>query len=249
MTKLLFPRYLLRSFLSLPHLGLLGSLKLLLHRYIGGVFKLRCQTIPTTLNLRGQTSDLSVTYTIVCHRDYDFPEIRDVDYILDCGAYIGVSTLHLKNTLKPKKAIAVEPNPENFNLLALNCDNDDDIRCIHGAIWHDKKMLSIANPNAEKFSFQCSDSVSETASSIIEAHTMSELLADFKDGRILVKMDIEGAEKEIFAENSKWLGMIDYLIMEIHPGCWKAVFDALANYDYDCRFQGENILFILKREK
>jgi FkbM family methyltransferase len=247
MTKLLFPRYLLRSLQAVPHLGLIGALKLLLHRYVGGVFTLRCRTIPTVLDLRGKTSDLSVTYTIVCHRDYDFPEVQDVDYILDCGGYIGVSILHLKNTLAAKKAIAVEPNLENFGLLARNCNSDDSIRCIHGAIWNDKKALFIANPSAEKFAFQCSESASDAAATMIEAHTMSELLENFEDGRILVKMDIEGAEKQIFSADTQWLGAIDYLIMEIHPGCWKTVFDALTGYDYDCRFSGENILFIFKR--
>jgi FkbM family methyltransferase len=247
MKKLLFPRYLLRAMLSVPHLGILGSIKLLAYQYIKKEFVIRCRTVPNPLVLRGRTTDLSVAYTILCHKDYDFQEIRDVAHVLDCGAYIGISTRHLRNTLGAKTAIAVEPNPGNFELLAKNCDGDKTIRCIHGAIWHEKKMLQIANPSAQKYAFKCTEAVNDVSSNPIEAYTMSELLDEMKNGRILVKMDIEGAEKDVFISNPEWLSRIDYLIMEIHPGCWKAVFDAMATYDYDCRFSGENILFIFRR--
>ncbi|MEI7909906.1 MAG: FkbM family methyltransferase [Verrucomicrobiota bacterium] len=247
MRKLLLPRYLLQAVLSIPQLGIVGSLKLLVYRYIKGTFTLQVRNLPSKLKLRGATSDLSVVYTIACHKDYAFPEIRDVDHVLDCGAYIGISTIQLKHELRAQTVTAVEPDPDNFSLLEENCKADPAIRCIHGAIWKDKSPLHIINPGDEKWGFQCAAAGSEADAGSIKSYTVGELLAGLPAGRVLVKMDIEGAEKEVYRANPEWLGRIDYLIMEIHPGCWKAVFDAMSGYDYDCRFSGENILFIFSR--
>jgi FkbM family methyltransferase len=231
--------------MSVPRLGVSGALKTLLHYYRGGRFSIRIRGISDHFQLRGKSSDLGVLYSIACHGDYAFPEIGSVDHVIDCGAYNGISALTILSNFQPKRIIAVEPDADNFDLLSRNCAAEERIQCIHGAIWSDESMLRISNPSDEKWGFQCQADKTGDQAGEIQGYTMWSLIRRLPAGRRLVKMDIEGAEQAVFQNDSSWLREVDYLVMEIHPGCWKNVFDALANYSYDCRIRGENILFVI----
>lgn len=245
--KFLFARYVLRSLLSIPHIGWLGAFKLFIYRYINNEFILKPKCAKEHMRLRGCTTDLSVFYSIVCHNDYFFREIKEVDYIIDCGANVGISTLHLNYIYKAKKVTAIEPDNSNFLLLRENCSHHPNIKCLKGAVWHEKTKLRIENPDAEKYAFKCTEQSDESEHGLVDSYTIDDLIKDSPDQKILVKMDIEGAENAIFKANPGWIHSINYLIIEIHPECWKAVFDQMNNIQYDCRFSGENILFVIDK--
>ena len=64
----------------------------------------------------------------------------------------------------------------------------------------------------------------------------------------IVKLDVEGSEKEIFSENYEgWLPKKKVLIVELHDrmkkGCRKAVFQAISRYDFSLQVAGENLVF------
>ena len=68
----------------------------------------------------------------------------------------------------------------------------------------------------------------------------------------VVKLDIEGAEKEVFrAGFESWLPKTRLLIVELHdrmvPGCSKSLFDAVSKYDFDCETRWENLIFYNKQ--
>jgi hypothetical protein len=67
----------------------------------------------------------------------------------------------------------------------------------------------------------------------------------------ILKLDIEGAEKELFrAGFESWLPNTRLLIVELHdrmvPGCSKALFEAVSKYDFDCETRWENLIFYNK---
>jgi hypothetical protein len=56
----------------------------------------------------------------------------------------------------------------------------------------------------------------------------------------ILKLDIEGAEKEVFSNCDKWLGNVRILMIELHdhlkPGCSSIVYSALAKFNFsECR--------------
>jgi hypothetical protein len=77
--------------------------------------------------------------------------------------------------------------------------------------------------------------------------TIPELLARIPSGRInLLKIDIEGAERELFQANAgEWLSKVDVLVIELHDrfkqGCSKAFYSAICNRDFHQEQVGENI--------
>ncbi|MDP9230281.1 MAG: FkbM family methyltransferase, partial [Bacteroidota bacterium] len=64
----------------------------------------------------------------------------------------------------------------------------------------------------------------------------------------IVKLDVEGSEKEIFSDNyQNWLSRTKTLIVELHDrmkkGCSKAVFSALNHYNFSVSIAKKNLFF------
>ena len=87
---------------------------------------------------------------------------------------------------------------------------------------------------------------------MIEGMTINSLLELKKwDSVDIIKLDIEGAEKEVFSANDlSWLNKTRLLIIELHDrykkDCTKTVFNALNQFDYDAHFHHENIFIFFK---
>jgi hypothetical protein len=79
----------------------------------------------------------------------------------------------------------------------------------------------------------------------VPALSMESLLAMLPSGRAdLVKIDIEGAEKELFSEPHAWLDQVQSMVIELHdryqPGCSRAFFNAVQSFPHE-QWCGENI--------
>ena len=65
----------------------------------------------------------------------------------------------------------------------------------------------------------------------------------------VLKLDIEGSEKEVFEKNvEEWLPFTKMLIIEIHDnmrkGASKSVFTAISKYDFTFTMHHENLVFL-----
>ena len=64
-------------------------------------------------------------------------------------------------------------------------------------------------------------------------------------------MDIEGSEKEVFAQNvDKWLPHVKVMVIEFHDAtvenCAKTFYKALENYNYETKTHRESIVCFMK---
>lgn len=81
--------------------------------------------------------------------------------------------------------------------------------------------------------------------------TVAKLLADSGFDEIdLLKVDIEGAEKEVFAapDVDEWLPKVRVLTIELHDrmkrGCSYEFFKAVSKYRWNFALNGENLIFV-----
>jgi len=139
--------------------------------------------------------------------------------ILDIGAHIGMFSLYA-STLNPEiKIIALEPEPDNFELLKENLKTNHCKNVI-------TKQVALTHTQETKTNLYISKDththsiVSKTDSSIeVNTTTLGKLITQNKLEKIsLLKMDIEGAEFEIIKNLSDetW-NKIQYLVIEYHP--------------------------------
>ena len=115
------------------------------------------------------------------------------------------------------------------------------------ALWSECELLSL-NSQHESWAHQV-EKLNENHAGVVQGITMGVLLKQHHRSSIdILKMDIEGAEREIFSSECGWLSRTNVLIVETHdhikPGCTRALNDAISGLDYERMERGENTIFI-----
>lgn len=163
--------------------------------------------------------------------------------ILDCGANIGLASRYLKHSFPGAKVIAIEPDGENIAILKKNLEGLPDCHVVQAAIWPEDGWVDLERDGLRHSAFRTKATTGGKGS--IEALSIPTIMKRFGLERIgLLKVDIEGAEKELFgAPDLSWLDHVDRVSVELHdlfkPGCGDAFFKAMSRADWTYRFYGE----------
>ena len=83
-------------------------------------------------------------------QEYKFEGASQSPFIIDCGAHIGLSILYFKSLYPHAQILALQPDPLNLELLAINVqqNNLEDIKVIHSAVGsHDEQALLYREPS------------------------------------------------------------------------------------------------------
>ena len=197
---------------------------------------------PMPLILRAQSQDVRVFGQVFLFRQYALNRATP-KAIIDGGAHIGCATVDFAQRYPDAQIIAVEPHRENFALLTENTRLYPNVRCLHGAIWPDQERLRIANPKADSWAFQCEPGGD------VAGYRISDLLTLLNAERLdILKLDIEGAEREVFRapDARQWMDRTDCLLVELHdhhaPGCRHALDTLLATARWTEREQSETVV-------
>jgi FkbM family methyltransferase len=123
---------------------------------------------------------------------------------------------------------------------------------IEAALWSKPENVMLADPDSEKWAFAVRASAGNEAG--FRGVTVEGLMQEFAIERIdLLKLDIEGAEKEIFGSGTTcWLDRVEVIAIELHdryrPGCAQAFYSALHGRNYLQEIRGENIFIRLSHD-
>jgi FkbM family methyltransferase len=216
------------------------------------------------VHFRPDTSDRRVINQIIVDRDYDlrrstrFPEImRFLDrqrrrglrpLIVDAGANIGISALYFALAFDAAVVVAIEPEPGNFALLRSNAAGFD-IECLQAALASSEGMARVFDPGWEAWGFR----TERHSEGDIPCVTVDMVYRQFANDGVfpfLVKIDIEGAEEDVFSANTEWIARTPLLVVELHDwllpgrGTARHFLQTIAQADRDFVPLGENILSI-----
>jgi len=142
--------------------------------------------------------------------------------ILDAGANIGASVLFFAWRYPAARIIALEPEAGNFALLARNCAGRGQIACLQAALASCDGELRLFDPGRSTDAFRTldEDQAGEHghAMGVVAAYGVETLLARFGDGAtpLLAKIDIEGAEREVFSAHTDWVQAFPAIAIELH---------------------------------
>lgn len=165
--------------------------------------------------------------------------------IVDAGAHIGMASILFARKYPSAKILAIEPEPSNFAALVRNTSPYKTIIPIQAALWKETGEVALGRSNAHvKGAFQ----ILESGELRVRAITMEKLMCENEiDAIDILKVDIEGAEKEVFV-NCAWIKKIRVIAIELHdriaPGC-RSVVENAANEFY-LKPQGEVTFFFRK---
>lgn len=204
---------------------------------------------PPPVFLRARTSDCEMAKTVLIHAGGEYPAFKDYfpEVIIDAGANIGLATVFFKTFYPNATVIAIEPDEENCRMFEMNTRGYANVHLLRGGLWPDADQhLRIKNTSAASYSFQV-----EPAEQGLKAYTISDICAQFGFTHIdILKVDIEGSERELFARNNTWIDMTDNLFIELHdhyaPGASQTFLRAVGDKGFFLRFSGENVILTRK---
>lgn len=164
--------------------------------------------------------------------------------ILDAGSNIGLTTLYFNNKLNSANIICVEPDDDNFDILKYNLNsNRIEANLYKAGLWSKNTNLKIINDFRDKKEWSVRVKESETGD--LKAITIHTLLEEHQWKFIdILKIDIEGAEKEVFNalnSNLSFLKKTKCIAIEIHDefNCRQEIYDILNKYHFKCCSSGE----------
>jgi FkbM family methyltransferase len=171
--------------------------------------------------------------------------------IFDLGANIGFYVLIEAQIISKGsgKIIAIEPGPDNYQLLKLNITENNYSDCVtvyHGAVTNKSGMTSLRLSNASNCHKleEISSNNADGKFIAVPAFTFSDILTEGNisiDQLDFLRMDIEGAEYlilphiiELIANKEKFL-----MFIEFHPGesnlqKHKMIMKSLESMGYNC---------------
>jgi FkbM family methyltransferase len=200
--------------------------------------------------VRRNTSDVHAFEHIFVYRTYEIDIPHGEGGIIDGGSNAGYAAVYFANRFPEKKILAIEPDESNAEMIRKNASNYSNVEIIQAAIWPVNTTLRIMNPKATHWAFQVGEST-DTTLKAIRTVTIDELLTRYKLNKIsLLKLDVEGSEKEIFSEHyESWISKVECLAIEFHDyfkeGCRNAVMNALRGKIKRHKQMGENDIFYL----
>ena len=194
--------------------------------------------------LRTSTADVAVFRQVFVDREYDHAMLAGIHpkQIIDAGAHIGSVSILFAVRFPDARIIAIEPDPKNFELLKLNTKCYENIIPINAALWCEDTQVGLSNPDGTSWAFRV-DEGNKTGN--VKAVTLSTLLNEFGILKVdILKMDVEGAEKEIFENTaSDWLPRVRILCIELHdrirPGAARAVYSKAVAFPFFKESRGE----------
>jgi FkbM family methyltransferase len=133
--------------------------------------------------------------------------------IIDAGANIGLAALWYSRRYPDAVIVCVEPDPANFNMLAINTVLARNVRLLHAAIGSSPGNVDIHNDTGQSFT----TATARSSSGSISIVTVDDITRSVSNGSIFIaKIDIEGFEEDLFSRNLGWLDDVCAVFIEPH---------------------------------
>jgi FkbM family methyltransferase len=210
-------------------------------------------------------SDHSIFWQCIVRTQYDlsrYPQMTEIlrraadmrdegatPVIVDGGANIGLATLGFAHDFPDARVVAVEPDNDNMRVVRQNIaplgDRVVPVQAAVASTSGHSRVIGYERGSAGLMTEMCAPD----AKGAIPAWSIEDLVAMVPGGSPwIVKLDIEGAQREVFSANTEWVTRTDLIILELDD--WQfpwaatgdAFFKALSAHKFDYVVDGELIL-------
>jgi len=215
------------------------------------------------VHLRLGDSDLATFTQVFEKREYDLAatggaeqgimaryraiiEAGLVPIIIDAGANVGAATLWFMRRFPDAHIIAIEPEPQNAEVLRLNVAGSTRVTVLEAAIAGTAGTVSLAGAG-----LSWGVQTVRSAAGDLSAITMDQAVSRIPDGSLfLAKIDIEGFESDLFDGDLDWIDSAAVIIVEPHDwlfpgrGTSRTFQAAMGNRNFEIFISGENLIYV-----
>jgi FkbM family methyltransferase len=171
--------------------------------------------------------------------------------IVDGGANIGASAVFFALALPGAKVVAIEPDAANVDILRRNADGLD-VEVVHGALASAAGLSKVTDPGQGHWAFRTVAAAGDPAGPSVPNITVPEIYTRNLPGFFpaIAKIDIEGAEKDVFTDARRWVQQTPVIIVELHDWLFpkqrtsSTFLEVVAGLDRDFITVGENVFSI-----
>ena len=164
-------------------------------------------------------SDTGIYEQVFVRKEYSCVSslVSKPNAIIDAGANVGYASAFFGHSFPDATIVSIEPDRRNLAMLVRNIGSLKGVVVVFGAIWGENCMLSMSK-EPYRDGTACAQVVSQMEGDV-QAFTIEHIIQTYNLQKpILVKIDIEGAESNVFLEYraDSWLDKVDSVIIEIH---------------------------------
>jgi FkbM family methyltransferase len=216
--------------------------------------KIYLPSLSSPIYVRRKSSDLLAFHQIFTFKEYEMNLGFKPKFIIDAGANIGLAAVYFAKKYPNAKIIAIEPESSNFEMLKKNSNNYKNIFLHKRALSNQSNLvLNVIDKGFGNWGFmteidnnRSSQNIVDTVKTITIDDIIKENNLEYID---LLKIDIEGGEKELFESNyENWLPKTKCIAIELHDGIKvgssKSFFEAISNYNFSYHNKGGNLIFM-----
>ncbi len=186
-----------------------------LHPMDGAEITLKLKSLAHPFTLRRTAPQINGLMQNVMRGEYDrWLGGLNPSVIVDAGTYIGDLTCHWATRYPTARIVALEPNPESFARASQNLrPYGDRVTLIQSGLGDHEGHCSISGAEMGAHLVKGSSTEGQT----IRVTTVNGLMDELGLGSVdLLKLDIEGAEREVLATASRWISRVKILVVEFH---------------------------------
>lgn len=208
------------------------------HPADGRLTEVRLPALAHPIAVRNGTSDATeLIHTIVrgTYGPYTPPPGEGVKLVIDAGANIGDTAAWFLTRYPKATVVSLEPDTANFAVLERNTApyGERSVR-LKAGLWPRAANLRVVE--SESRTALSVEEVADGQRFDCQAVSPADLLARTGADHIdIFKIDIEGAERQLFADPAadNWLARTGMIMMEIHgPAEWAAVDAAVRRHGF-----------------
>ena len=125
------------------------------------------------------------------------------------------------------------------------------VEMLHSGIWNKDTYLKVKDAGLGEWGMMVEESMKSDPGSF-KAVTITSLMKTYNINEIdILKLNIEGAEKELFSDGyEEWLNKVKIIIIELHdtirPGCSESFFKAITPYNFASFRRSWNLILFNK---
>jgi len=218
-----------------------------------------------TVKIRFNSTDELTFQQVFLNKEYDISHLRQhqrisetyhkllaaerLPIIIDAGANVGAASIWFAAQFPRARVLALEPDPGNAAMCRINTERFNNIKVVEGAIGSVPGLVSLTtNPLNEAWAVQ---TIRGEVGHILVRTIPGLVYDEGKSAKLfIVKIDIEGFEKDLFEANTDWVQETAAIFVEPHdwlfPGQGTSLNlqQTLLGERFEIMVSGENLLFV-----